>query len=348
MRHRLGRKKYPSYFWVAKLLKQMGHLTLDQRYEIQSCLARNMLQSKIAEQIGRHRSVISREIKRNSDNRSGAYRAKLAAAKTAQRHKDKPKKETFTLEIEQHVRTLLSDDFSPEQIVGRCAVENKPCVSVERIYQFVWRDKKRGGDLYKHLRTQGKRYAKRCSSKGSRGIIQGRVDIDQRPSIVDNKERFGDFEIDLVLGKNHKGALLTINDRATGLLLMSHVPNKQADQIEQSSIALLDNWKPFAKTITSDNGKEFANHREIAEHLEIDFYFAKPYHSWQRGANENLNGLVRQYFPKGMDIETITTDQINLAQFKLNNRPRKRFGYKTPNEMLSLKLDHLLDVAFIT
>ena len=227
-------------------------------------------------------------------------------------------------------------------------MENIPCVSHERIYQFIWNDKKQGGQLYKHLRNKGKRYRKRGHSKDSRGLLVGRVDIDQRPAVVDHKERIGDLEIDLIIGKGHKQAILTINDRVSGMLIMGKVPSKQAVEIEKKSVELLQDWKPMIHTITSDNGKEFANHTNIAEQLNIDFYFAKPYHSWQRGANENLNGLVRQYFPKNHDFTTITDDQIKNVQNILNNRPRKRLGFKTPNEFFAQKINLDSSVAFIT
>ena len=174
------------------------------------------------------------------------------------------------------------------------------------------------------------------------------MDIGQRPSIVDEKERIGDLEIDLIIGKDHKQAILTINDRASGLLIMDKVPSKQAIHIERKSVELLEDFGPLFHTITSDNGKEFANHKNIAEQLDIDFYFAKPYHSWQRGANENLNGLIRQYFAKDCDFTSITNAQIQHVQNILNNRPRKRLGFKTPNEIFALKLNQQASVAFIT
>ncbi len=326
----------------------MPHLSLEQRYIIQTCLSENISYSQIAERIARDRSVISREIRRNADQRSGEYSAELAHRKALERHKNKAKHITFTEDIKEHVITLLEQEFSPEQIKGRSKEKSIACVSHECIYQFIWRDKKAGGKLYKRLRTKGKRYVKRSATNSSRGVIVGRIDIDKRPLVVEKKERLGDLEIDLVIGKNHKGALLTINDRATGCLKMGKVETKEAHQIEAETIRLLEEWKPFIQTITSDNGKEFANHKNIAEELGIDFYFAKPYHSWQRGANENLNGLVRQYFPKKSDFTKITESQIKHAVTRLNNRPRKRYGYKTPNEMFSIKLNQQANVAFIT
>ena len=326
----------------------MSHLSLEQRYVIQTCLSENIPYSQIAKKISRNKSVISREVCRNADQRSGEYFADLAHRKALERHKNKAKHITFTEDMKEYVVTLLEQEFSPEQIMGRSKEQGIACVSHECIYQFIWGDKKAGGELYKWLRTNGKKYVKRGATKGSRGAIVGRVDIDKRPEIVEKKERIGDLEIDLVIGKNHKGALLTINDRATGCLQMGKVESKEAHQIEVEAIRLLEEWKPFIKTITSDNGKEFANHKNIAEELGIDFYFAKPYHSWQRGANENLNGLVRQYFPKNTDFTKITESQIKHAVTRLNNRPRKRYGYKTPNEMFSIKLMQQANVAFIT
>jgi IS30 family transposase len=347
-RERAGGEKFSSYFWVAKLLKQMAHLTLDQRYQIEFGISKGWTFSRIASEIGKDKSVVSREINRNSDQRNLVYKADLAQDKTSLRHKSKNKFISFTPQIKQTVSELLQKDFSPEQIVGRCRLENIQCVCHETIYQFVWEDKRQGGQLYKHLRTKGKKYRKRGHNKDSRGIIPNRVDISNRPPIVEQKERFGDLEIDLVIGKKHKHALLTINDRATGCLFMDKVIGKDADFIKSATIQLLEPWMPLIHTITSDNGKEFAQHQNIAENLNIDFFFAKPYHSWERGANENLNGLIRQYFPKKHNFTSITKQQIKEVQNKLNNRPRKRLGFKTPNEILAEKLDLMASVAFIT
>ncbi|EOG6908232.1 IS30 family transposase, partial [Flavobacterium psychrophilum] len=189
------------------------------------------------------------------------------------------------------------------------------------------------GTLYTHLRNQGKTYRKPGASKDKRGLIVGRIGIENRPKEVEEKQRFGDLEIDLVIGKDHKGALLTINDRATGMLQMKKIESKDSEIVKNATIELLENWKPFLQTITSDNGKEFAKHEAIAKSLEIDYYFANPYCSWERGANENLNGLVRQYFPKGSDFSLITQEQVTIVVEKLNNRPRKRHQFNSPNEV---------------
>lgn len=325
----------------------MAHLTLEQRYKIETYYSLGKSLSEIGEYIGKGKSVISREIKRNKDQRGGVYKADLADRKAKIRHKQKSKRMDLNAEVEATILYYLSMDYSPEQMVGRAKIEGKKLVSVERVYQYIWADKRKGGTLYSYLRSKGKKYVKRGLKNGKRGVIPNRVDIDERPDLVQKKERFGDLEIDLIIGKGHKGALLTINDRATGFLFMDKVESKEAHVVEAKAIELLQDWKPWINTITSDNGKEFTNHAAIADKLQIDFFFAKPYHSWERGANENLNGLVRQYFPKEREFITIKTNEINQVVNILNNRPRKRFGYQTPNEILNQKINIIDRVAFI-
>jgi transposase, IS30 family len=320
----------------------MSHLTSEQRYTIGVLLEQNFKKSEIAILICKDKSVITRELKRNCDLRSGKYNYQLAQRKYENRQKVKPKKIMFTFEIKQTIHNFLLLGLSPEQIVGKCFKTGLDCVSIERIYQYIWKDKKDKGNLYLSLRTTGKRYRKRGNKKDSRGIIANRKSIEDRPKIVELKERFGDLEIDTIIGKNHKGAIVTINDRATGILRMKKIKSKESELVKQATIELLHNWKPFLNTITSDNGKEFAQHQEISSVLEIDFYFANPYSPWERGANENLNGLIRQYIPKSSSFDELTDEEIIEIQEKLNNRPRKRFNFETPNYMFNQK------VAFVT
>lgn len=287
-------------------------------------------QKQIAEAIGKSASAVSRELRRNCDGRSGEYNADLAARKSAQRKRDKPKAVRFTAAMRAEVERQLAQKFSPEQIVGLAEREGRDMVSHERIYQHVWQDKKRGGTLHEHLRTRGKRYRKRGAAKDSRGIIVGRVDIEQRPAVVEQRKRFGDLEMDTIIGKGHQGAILTINDRATGMLRMRKLPRKEAGAVAQAAIELLRPWKSHLHTATSDNGKEFADHQRIADKLGLDFFFAKPYRSWERGSNENLNGLIRQYIPKRTDFNTLTDEFVQQVQDQLNRRPRKRFNFDTP------------------
>ena len=224
----------------------MAHITQEQRYTIEVLLARGESITNIAKAIGKHKSVVSREIARNKDMRSGKYKADLAQRKYEKRQKEKPKKIHFTQEVKEKVDELLKEDYSPEQIAGYCKKEGIESVSHERIYQYVWKDKKHGGELYKHLRRHGRRYRKRGNKKDTRGIIKDRVDIDQRPQIVEKKERFGDLEIDTIIGKNHKGAIVTINDRASGYLWMKKVDNRTAEQVAEAVISLL---KPIKNLI---------------------------------------------------------------------------------------------------
>lgn len=326
----------------------MKHLTQEERYKISTYLELGIKKKEIAIRLGRNQSTIYNELKRNSDLRSGNYNPNLAQRKSDKRHKQKTKHIIFTEEMKDYIISRLMSGLSPEQIKGEAVKLELPCISHERIYQFVWLDKKQGGKLYLHLRNQGRKYQQRGSKQAGRGCIPNRIDIDQRPVIVDKKKRIGDLEIDLIIGKDHKGALLTINDRATGMLKMEYIESKSAYQVELKTIELLDVWRPFIKTITSDNGKEFANHQNISEELNINFYFAKPYHSWQRGANENLNGLVRQYFKKGTSFANITKESVKEVENKLNNRPRKRFGFRTPNEVHAYYINQLEKVAFMS
>jgi IS30 family transposase len=302
----------------------MKHLTVEQRYTISVMLQKGYKQKQIAEAIGMDKSTVCREIRRNCDARSGAYRYELAQRKCEKRHQTKPKKIRFTEQVKAYVDTLLENDFSPEQIAGRAKLENVECVSHERIYQYVWADKKTKGSLFTHLRRKGRKYRKRGSAKDSRGIIKERVDISQRPAIVNEKIRLGDLEIDTIIGKNHRGAILTINDRVSSYVWMAKLNGKNADELAMKAVEILRPHAHWIHTITADNGKEFADHKKIAQQIGIDFYLAKPYHSWERGANENTNGLIRQNFPKSSSFESITNNDIQYVQHKLNNRPRKK------------------------
>ena len=319
-------------------VSKMSHLTKAQRYTIASMKNSGYTQKAIADTIGKDKSVVSRELSRNSDGRSGKYSSDLANRKYALRQKSKPKKIHFTQDIEAYVKDKLKNKLSPEQIVGRAKKEGEACVSAERIYQYVWADKKKNGELYKHLRSQGKTYRKRGNCKDKRGKIKDRVGIDQRPAVVEKRERFGDFEIDTIIGKNHKGAIVTINDRSMGLLKMKKLESKNAETLADKTIETLMPYKEHLHTITSDNGKEFAAHQRIAQQLNIDFYFAKPYHSWERGSNENLNGLIRQYIPKKSNFDDFSDEYIQWVEDELNNRPRKRLQFFSPNEIINQKV----------
>lgn len=325
----------------------MKHLTSEQRYAIKLEYQAGKTQKEIADKIGVHKSTISRELRRNCDARNSKYDNDLAQRKADKRKKEKRRKEEFDAPMKEKVKTLLGEGYSPEQITGRVRLEGEKMVSHETIYRWIWENKRKKGDLHTHLRRQGRKYAKRGSANKNRGMIPDRVDIDQRPKIVEQKQRFGDLEIDTMIGKNHKGAILTINDRASGWLWIRMLTGKDALLLAQATNEALRSYINLIYTITADNGKEFAKHKLIAEEMNIDFYFCKPYHSWERGANENTNGLIRQYIPKKTDFSTITNEEIQMIQDKLNNRPRKRLGYLTPREKLT-QITNPTSVAFVS
>ena len=206
-------------------------------------------------------------------------------------------------------------------------------ISHETIYQYLLQDKKDGGELYKYLRHKNKPYRKRYGSSDKRGEIPNKRSIEDRPSIVEEKNRIGDWEIDLIIGKNHKQALITVVDIKSKFTLIQKVSSKKSEEVKEALISMMGIVKGNILTITSDNGKEFAKHEAIAKALETDFYFCHPYSSWERGLNENTNGLIRQFFPKGSEFTSITDEQVLAVQNNLNFRPRKTLGYKTPNEI---------------
>ena len=323
-------------------LQNMSHLTEKQRYLIEVMKKQGYKQKDIALAIDKDKSVVSRELRRNADQRNQEYRHELAQRKCAARHAAKPKKIRFTQEMSRSVEVLLRKEYSSEQVRGVLLKEGHPCVSVERIYQPIWADKKQGGSLFSHLRSRGKRYRKRGSLKDKRGQLENRQSIEQRPQIVNTRERIGDWEVDLVIGKHHQGALVTVNERKTGYALVRKVASKKAQQLSDAIVEMLAPYKELVKTITSDNGKEFAQHQRIAQELEASYYVAHPYHSWERGGNENYNGLLRQYVPKKTDLATLTHEDIGRIEYTLNNRPRKRLGFDTPYNFFHQK------VAFIT
>lgn len=329
------------------------HLSLEERYYIKVERKAGRSMNKIAESLGRSQSNISRELKRNTGKKG--YRHKQADSMALERHKNKHKAVKLTDEIKQTIQDHLEDDWSPEQIAGRLRKDDVVSLHHETIYQYVLADQKAGGMLYKCLRHQGKTYRKRYGASGTTRNSSGipnRVDIDERPEVANNRERVGDWEGDTIIGKNHKGAIVTLDERQTKLRLAAPLPGKKALAVKDAMIALLQPIQHFVKTITFDNGKEFTQHESIAKELSCDTYFAKPYHSWERGQNENANGLLRQYFPKSMELIDISVTQVIQAVHKLNSRPRKCLGFKTPyeafKEATGLNVENLMGYALIT
>ena len=311
------------------------HLTQAERYQIAILYKAGHDQSEIARMMSRHPSTISRELRRNRGERG--YRPKqaheLSQARTrACRNAPRIAEQTWSF-VDQWLREL----WSPEQICGRLQQDGLPSASHEAIYQRIYVDKRNGGTLHHALRCQKPR-RKRYGVRERRGTIPNQVSIEQRPAIVNSRKRFGDWEADLVIGAAGQQALVTLNERKSRYCLIAHVPCKSAKVVSDALIGLL---KPFAAcvhTLTTDNGKEFAQHERIAGKLDADFFFAHPYASWERGANENMNGLIRQFFPKKMRFNCITSKDIELAMHRLNHRPRKCLGFKTPHEVFMKQL----------
>lgn len=303
-------------------------LTREQRYQIKALLKMDHTQGEIATVLGVNKSTISRELRRNRGRRG--YRPKQAHEKALERrkHKAKPtiKPETWFL-IEEKLRL----DWSPEQITGWLKNNNQQVVSHEHIYQYIYVEKHTGGELYKHLRCQKKR-RKRYGKYDYRGKIPDRKGIEARPEAVNLRDRLGDWEVDTMIGKGHRGVLVTLIERKSRFTLLRQVSQKSANLVAQTIIEL-QGWVTHLNTITADNGKEFAAHQTISQKLDVDFFFAHPYASWERGTNENTNGLIRQYLPKSRDLTTVTAEEELMIMDRLNLRPRKCLDFRTPYEV---------------
>ena len=306
-------------------------LTEEERYQIYVLLKAKHSQKEIAALLGRSPSTISRELRRNQGLRG--YRPAQAQRFSDDRRATAHKATKLTAEVKGWIEILLRQDLSPQQAVDYLRAHKRLSLHHETIYQLIYADKADGGDLYKHLRVLSKPYRKRYGHYDRRGKIKNRVDIDERPAIVENRRRIGDWEGDTVMGKGRKSALLTLVERKTLYTVIIRLTGKRADLLAEAAITGMASLKAKVKTITFDNGLEFSEHEKIGRELGADIYFAHPYSSWERGTNENANGLIRQYFPKGTDFNDVTDDEIQTVMERLNNRPRKTRGCRSPNEL---------------
>jgi IS30 family transposase len=319
--------------------KSYKHLCIAQRHKIKALHQAGHSLSFISTQLGIHKSTISRELKRNA-RQWGSYDPIVAQQIANDRKERFSLNRKFSAGMEKFIRVKLqSQQWSPEQIKGYCQQNNIPMVSHQRIYQFIYQDKDNGGELYKNLRTAQKKCRKRYGSGKQSYSVKNRVPIDLRPSVVNNKERYGDWEIDTIVGKNNKGAILTVVERKSAFLLMAKLNGKNADDLAKSTIRLLAPYKEKVHTITSDNGSEFARHQQIAKKLEAQFFFAHPYSSWERGLNEYTNKLIRQYIPKKTSLDNINHQYINEINLKLNMRPRKKLNFNSPLKVYLSKFE---------
>ena len=313
-------------------MKSYTQLTQEERYHISVLCKERFPKAEIARRLNRHRSTITRELRRNTGMRG--YRAKQAHHNASYRRHTAKKAIKLTREIIRVIIEKIKAKWSPEQISGWLR-RIQIYISHERIYQFLLENKRKGGKLYKHLRRSNRKRKKRYGSPDRRGQIPDRVSIDKRPKIVDAGNRIGDWEADTIIGRNHKGAILTLVERRSKYTLIRKINRKTSHTVKTAISELVKGIKERFITMTVDNGREFAGHKEIASKLDVDVYFAHPYHPWERGLNENTNGLLRQYYPKKTDLRKVSIEHVLHVQHMLNNRPRKLLNFLTPDEVFN-------------
>jgi|SRR3989338_539027 len=313
------------------------HITSEERDKLSVLLQAGMDQEEIAMLLNKDPSSISREMRRNSDPCTGKYHAKIAKKKTAFRRFE-AKQDQYKIQnnkkLKKFILVKLKRFWSPEQIAGRVnRRRKKTIVSKDTIYQYIYRVKPR---LTKYLRFKKDKYRRRRGTKireKQREEVKKRR-INTRPKIVEKRKRVGDWEGDTIIGKGRTSAILTHVERKSGYLLADKVKNRTSQEIFDKVVERFENIPKSKKvTETYDNGVEFSSYEDIERETNITIYFAMPYHSWERGTNENTNGLLRQFFPKGMRFDTITQKEVDMAVSLLNNRPRKRLNYLTPKEV---------------
>lgn len=328
------------------MTKIYSQLTLEQRYQIEALKNAGHNQTDVAKIVGVHKSTISREYKRNISKRgSGAkvYNAEKAQKKTQIRHLEKEKFISFSLDLKLDcVKMMTEDKLSPELITAIWQRTKNKGVSHETIYKWIWSNKlgnrkedKKYKRLYLHLK-HGRRRRKRGNYKDSRGLIPNRVSIEKRPKIVDKRKRLGDIEVDLIIGKNHKSGVLVTLDRATLVITIDKIKSKDSKHIKKLLLKRLKN-KTHIKTITFDNDKAFSLHEQLAKEMAVKTYFTRPYTSQDKGSIENRNGVIRRFFPKKTDFNKVSHKEVKNVETKINNRPVRKFGYKTPNEVYLIK-----------
>ena len=292
-------------------------------------------QAEIGRQLGRHRSTVGRELQRNAAPYDGWYRAARAQERAVARRKRSRRNSQFGREEMARVEELLKEEWSPEQVSGHLARTGELAISHETIYRHVWRDLKAGGTLHVHLRCARKQCRKRYGRYDSRGRLAGKRMIGERPAAVERRSRTCHWEIDTVMGESlgeSSDCILTLVERKSGYVLIGKLRARTAAEANRALLELMARHPGRIATITSDNGTEFHWYGKVEAVSRVKFYFATPHHSWERGTNENTNGLIRQYLPKGESMKAVTQEACDAIANHLNNRPRKRHGYKTPNQ----------------
>jgi IS30 family transposase len=307
-------------------------LSPEERYMLAALRRQGFNQSEVARALGRHRSTVCRELGRNSTRADGRYRASTAQERTNGRRSRSRRNRRFTAHDFALVEGLLRRQWSPEQVAGHLRRTGQLAISHESIYRHVWRDKRRGGTLYTHLRGARKRRRKRYGAYDSRGRLTGKRMISERPAEVEARSDIGHWEADTVMGAGASDCVVTLVERKTGLVLIGKLSDRTAGSLSWRVTRLIGRHAGRFQTVTADNGTEFHDYRRVEERTGATFYFARPYHSWERGSNENANGLLRQYLPKGASMAGLTQQQCTAIARKLNTRPRKRLGFRTPLE----------------
>lgn len=307
-------------------------LTSGDRYTISALKMEGLNCSQIAARLGRHRSTISREINRNHCRFNPGYTPDRAHARARARRSNSGRNKHFQEADYAQVEALLRQEWSPEQISGYLGKTGQLQISHETIYKHIWEDCRNYGDLHTFLRGARKRRRKRYGRYDSRGKLANKRHISERPPTVETRRYLGHWEIDTVMGKGDKHCIVTIVERKTGYLVVGKLPSRTTEELNKRVIQLITAQATKFKTITADNGTEFHGYKEIEEATGVSFFFATPHHSWERGTNENTNGLIRQYLPKGKSMAHLSQYDCNAIARRLNRRPRKRLGYKTPEE----------------
>jgi IS30 family transposase len=284
--------------------------------------------------MGRHRSTIGREIARNSSRRDGIYRTRHAQDEAQRRRWRSGRNQRFVAADWEFVVRLLREGLSPEQISGRLHLEDRLAISYESIYRFIRSDKKRGGILFRLLRQPAK-WRKRHPGAEKRGRLPGKRHISERPAAVEQRQEIGHWEMDTVVSPVDRHCVVTLVERVSGCVLLGKLRSRSVAATNRRVIQLIRPHRHIFKTITVDNSTEFHGYRDIERATGTTFYFATPYHSWERGTNENTNGLIRQYIPKRSSMRNLSQARCSEIALKLNNRPRKRHGFLSPIEILA-------------
>ena len=318
-------------------MSRYHQLSPDERVQIATLRYQNFSLPRIARIVGRHRSTIWREVRRNRAPHDGGYRSARAHERAVARRRRSRRNQQFGHVQIARVEALLRQQWSPEQVAGHLQRQGEFSISHETIYRHVWQDRRRGGNLYLHLRGARKLKRKRYGGYDSRGRLAGKRHLSERPASVENRRQFGHWEIDTVLGSSG-ACVVTLVERKSGYLLVGKMRARTTAELNRATRALMGRYSQAFRTITADNGTEFHGYRALEAATGVPFYFATPHHSWERGTNENTNGLLRQYLPKGTSLATLTQSRCDALAETLNVRPRKRHAYQTPKTYFTVAL----------